>query len=133
VPGVPLPDGLAVLQRPLIVGLTKDAESLVQIRKSRMLALNQGTPNSYIDPDTVREEVVEARRLFARQGWPVIDVTRRAIEETAAEIMILVTRRAQATAPPMGSSEPKGPLPQKPMTLDTMPKPNDSKPKGPGL
>ncbi|WP_366653950.1 pyruvate, water dikinase regulatory protein [Fodinicurvata sp. EGI_FJ10296] len=96
VPGVPLTPHLAEVHRPLIVGLTKDPDSLVQIRKSRLLALNQGTPNSYIDPETVREEVIEARRTFSRQGWPVIDVSRRAIEETAAEIMILLSRRAQA-------------------------------------
>jgi regulator of PEP synthase PpsR (kinase-PPPase family) len=50
----------------------------------------------YVDPEKVREEVQEARRLFARKGWPTIDVTRRSIEETAATIMTYYSRhRAQ--------------------------------------
>ena len=55
--------------------------------------LNQGSESEYINRDEVRREVTEARRLFERQGWPVIDVTRRSIEETAAEILQLYQDR----------------------------------------
>ena len=47
----------------------------------------------YADPDTIAEELNAARRLFADRGWPVIDVTRRSIEETAAELMNLLGMR----------------------------------------
>lgn len=93
VPGVPLPDELYTLTKPLIVGLTKDPERLVQIRRNRLRLLNQGEETSYTDPEHVRAELLEARRLFTRNGWPVIDVTRRSIEETAAEIMMILARR----------------------------------------
>lgn len=93
VPGCPLPPELDKLTRPLIVGLTKDADRLIQIRRNRLKLLNQGEGSSYVDPEIVRNEVTEARRMFTRRGWPVIDVSRRSIEETAAEIMMLLARR----------------------------------------
>jgi regulator of PEP synthase PpsR (kinase-PPPase family) len=93
VPGVPLPDDLATLKHPLIVGLTTDPERLIGIRRNRLRMLNQSEATSYVDPEAVRAEIQEARRLYARNGWPVIDVTRRSIEETAAEILMLLARR----------------------------------------
>jgi regulator of PEP synthase PpsR (kinase-PPPase family) len=93
VPGVPLPPELEQLTRPLIVGLTKDPDRLIQIRRNRLRLLNQADDTDYVDPEVVRAEVSEARRLYSRRGWPVIDVTRRSIEETAAEIMMLLARR----------------------------------------
>lgn len=112
VPGVPLPPELDKLTRPLIVGLTKDAERLIQIRRNRLRLLNQGEDTSYTDPEKVRAELTEARRLFSRKGWPVIDVTRRSIEETAAEILMVLARRRPAgpgeDAPLPGGSLPGG-------------------------
>lgn len=93
VPGCPLPGELELVSRPLIIGLTKDPDRLIQIRRNRLRLLNQGEGSDYVDPDLVKQEVVEARRLYSRKGWPVIDVTRRSIEETAAEIVMLLTRR----------------------------------------
>ncbi len=61
------------------------------LRRNRLVSLQQD-PTAYIDPEMVREEVTAARRLYSQRGWPVIDVTRRAIEETAAEIMKLLQR-----------------------------------------
>lgn len=90
VPGVPLPEGLETLVKPLIVGLVAMPERIVQIRQNRMLALNADDKDStYIDKQAVAEEIMNARRLFDRHSWPVIDVTRRSIEETAAAIMDL--------------------------------------------
>jgi len=93
VPGVPLPPELTQLTRPLVVGLTKDPDRLVQIRRNRLRLLNQSEDTSYVDPEAVRAELQAARRFYAQQGWPVIDVSRRSIEETAAEILMLLARR----------------------------------------
>ncbi len=96
IPGIPLAVDLTQVDGPPIVGLTKDPESLVEIRRSRMHLLQQSEMSQYIDPEKVREEVQEARRFFSRLGCPVIDVTRRSVEETAAEIMMLLNKRALA-------------------------------------
>jgi regulator of PEP synthase PpsR (kinase-PPPase family) len=101
VPGCPVPDELEKLFRPLVVGLTKDPDRLVQIRRNRLKLLNQGDESTYVDPEVVRQEVMEARRLFNRNGWAVIDVSRRSIEETAAEIMMLLARRQEAAGRPV--------------------------------
>jgi regulator of PEP synthase PpsR (kinase-PPPase family) len=94
VPGVALPPELEELKRPLIVGLTNDPERLIQIRRNRLTMLTQSSDRtSYTDLEAVRDEVAQARRLFAERHWPVIDVTRRSIEETAAAILKLLARR----------------------------------------
>jgi regulator of PEP synthase PpsR (kinase-PPPase family) len=87
VPGVPLPNELFEPGAPFIVGLTTAAERLVQIRRNRMLMLQQHDRTDYVDPDSVRAELMEARKLFTKMGWPIIDVTRRSIEETASAIL----------------------------------------------
>jgi regulator of PEP synthase PpsR (kinase-PPPase family) len=92
IPGQSLPD-MSVFKKPLVVGLTKDPDSLVEIRKSRLKLLQEDKDTHYTDPEQVRMEVQEARRFFSRLECPVIDVTRRSIEETAAEIMMLLSRR----------------------------------------
>ncbi len=93
VPGVILPADLETCTRPLIVGLTTSPDRLIQIRKNRLLSLHENTETSYVDHDTVEEEVAFARKLCARHGWPVIDVTRRSIEETAAAVLNLYSER----------------------------------------
>ncbi|MEM1398429.1 MAG: kinase/pyrophosphorylase, partial [Pseudomonadota bacterium] len=98
VPGVPMPRELDEIKKPLIVGLTKDAEQLIQIRRSRLSFLQQTEKTHYVDPEMVREELKEARRLFSKNSWPVIDVSRRAIEETAAEIVGMLNRRREQQA-----------------------------------
>lgn len=89
VPGVPPPPVLQTARRALIVGLVATPERIVQIRQNRLLSLNADDDTSYVDKDAVAEEIAASRRLFARHGWPVIDVTRRSIEETAAAILDL--------------------------------------------
>lgn len=108
VPGRPLP---AVLDQignggsgPLVVGLTVSPERLVEVRRQRVLGQAAGVAqlppgregDSYVDPERVRAEVLEARRLLTARGWPVIDVTRRSIEETAAAVINLLNQRAEA-------------------------------------
>ena len=93
VPGMPLPPELFAATRPLIVGLTNDPERLIQVRQNRLTMLHQDDRTDYTDVEAVRREVAQARRLFAEHHWPVIDVTRRSIEETAAAILKLLARR----------------------------------------
>jgi regulator of PEP synthase PpsR (kinase-PPPase family) len=93
VPGVALPPELLAATHPLIVGLTNDPERLIQIRRNRLSLLQQDDTTDYTDIEAVRAEVAQARRLFAERRWPVIDVTRRSIEETAAAILKLLQRR----------------------------------------
>ena len=95
VPGVPLPEGLEKLSNPLVIGLTNDPKRLVELRRTRLNSLHQMGETSYVDPGVVRAEITEARRYFAMNRWPVIDVTRRSIEETAAAILSLYNRRQE--------------------------------------
>jgi len=89
VPGVSLPEILFVESAPYVVGLTTTPERLVQIRRQRMKMLGEAKETDYVELDRVRDEIREARKLFAKMRWPVIDVTRRSIEETASEIIEL--------------------------------------------
>jgi|TARA_R110001599_G_scaffold55753_54_gene154463 [pyruvate, water dikinase]-phosphate phosphotransferase / [pyruvate, water dikinase] kinase len=87
VPGVALPQELYSLKKPFVIALTNDPNRLTQVRRNRMLMLQHSNETDYVDPEKVRAEVIEARKLFTKGGWPVIDVTRRSIEETAAAVL----------------------------------------------
>jgi len=89
----PPPTALYGLRSPLVVGLTTAPERLIQVRRNRLLSLNQAPDTAYVDVSRVNSEVQYARRMFADNGWPVIDVTRRSIEETAAAIINLLKER----------------------------------------
>jgi regulator of PEP synthase PpsR (kinase-PPPase family) len=89
VPGIPPPPALERVKRALVVGLVATPERIVQIRQNRLLALNAPETSPYVDRAAVTEEVATSRKLCARHNWPVIDVTRRSIEETAAAILEL--------------------------------------------
>ena len=94
VPGVPIPTQLEGLERPLVVGLYASPERIVQIRQNRLLGLNAGQEDGqYVNRDAVAEEVIFSRRLCAKHNWPIIDVTRRSIEETAAAVIALLRER----------------------------------------
>jgi [pyruvate, water dikinase]-phosphate phosphotransferase / [pyruvate, water dikinase] kinase len=90
VPGVPLPLDLFAEKRPLVVGLLISADRLIHIRRNRLVAMKETRAGSYTDEDAVRREVMDAQKLFEREGWPTIDVSRRSIEETAAAVMNLL-------------------------------------------
>lgn len=94
----PPPPSLFSLKHPLVVGLVTNAERLVQIRRNRLLSLNQQPDTDYVDQDAVSREVAYARRMFADNAWPVIDVTRRSIEEAAAAIINLYNERHSGAA-----------------------------------
>jgi regulator of PEP synthase PpsR (kinase-PPPase family) len=100
VPNVPLPPNLETLSQPLVVGLIASPERIVQIRQNRLLGLRaEHDADQYVDRQAVAEEVAFSRKLCGRHNWPIIDVTRRSIEETAAAIMaLLVERRRHVVA-----------------------------------
>ena len=107
VPSLPDPPGLEEPITP-VIGLTLDAEALIEIRRHRLRMLGAADgpmrhdSGEYVDLETVKAELLWARRLCVRRGWPVIDVTRRSIEETAATVMQLMDawheRRRKAEA-----------------------------------
>jgi [pyruvate, water dikinase]-phosphate phosphotransferase / [pyruvate, water dikinase] kinase len=98
VPESPPPPTLFSLQHPMVVGLTTNPDRLIQIRRNRLLSLNQAAETDYVDLEAVNAELAYARRLFSDNSWPVIDVTRRSIEETAAAIVKLCSERSDAAA-----------------------------------
>ena len=93
VPGLTLSDDIITATRPLFVGLTREPKSLSDIRQSRLRIMNEKRATGYADLDAIREEIADARRLFVKHNWPVIDVTRRSIEETAATIIQFYNQR----------------------------------------
>lgn len=113
VPNLPEPPGLDEVQCP-VIGLTLDAQALIDIRRHRLRLIGTGVPTGvvrqagtdYIDEEAVKAELLWARRLCTRRGWPVIDVTRRSIEETAATVLQLMDawheRRRVAALPKPG-------------------------------
>jgi regulator of PEP synthase PpsR (kinase-PPPase family) len=98
VPEAPPPPILFQLKHPMVIGLVTSAERLVQVRRNRLLSLNQAPDTDYVDEEKVKAEVAHARRMFADNGWPVLDVTRRSIEESAAAIINLFNERELAEA-----------------------------------
>lgn len=104
VPDCPLAPEVEELDHPLVVGLTISPEYLVQIRRNRLKQIGPADSGKsekdyggeYAELDAVQSELVYARRLFSKHGWPVIDVTRRSVEETAAAILQLLQARRAA-------------------------------------
>jgi len=96
VPGTPEPPGLENPHCP-VIGLSIDPEALIDIRRNRLRMIASGSPEvtrgsstDYVDPEAVRAELLWAKRLCAKRGWPMIDVTRRSIEETSATVLHLM-------------------------------------------
>lgn len=102
----PPPPSLFGLRHPMVVGLTTAPRRLVEIRRNRLLSLNERTETAYVDEQRVEQEVAFARRIFSDNGWPVIDVTRRSIEETAAAIIKLYAERQGQVQPAVVGTKP---------------------------
>lgn len=90
VPGVATPSKLSTLKGPLIVGLIASAERIAQIRRHRLLSLKEGRSTDYADPRLITNELMFVKTLCSENDWPMIDVTRRSVEETAATILNLL-------------------------------------------
>jgi len=89
VPGMDLPAELLAAGRPLIVGITKDPRRLVQIRRQRLKMQGHTEETDYVDLDAVSAEMRGAKAQYTEQGWPIVDVTRKSVEEAAATILQL--------------------------------------------
>ena len=74
-------------QKFCVIGLTTEAERLVDIRKNRINSLRDTKNKNYTDVEKIKQEVEEARSIFKKYKWPTIDVTRKSVEETAASII----------------------------------------------
>jgi hypothetical protein len=88
-----IPQNIYDLKKPLIVGLIINPEKLVQIRQNRLISIGQINETDYIDIDSVKIEVAESRKLFAKLNCSVIDVTKSSVEETAAKIIQLLQKK----------------------------------------
>lgn len=98
VTGLTVPPSLFQAKRALIVGLTASPDRIIALRENRLKAMkSERRGSSYVDRGAVAKEVSFARKLCAENGWPIIDVTRRSIEETAAAIVALLTDRRYGT------------------------------------
>jgi regulator of PEP synthase PpsR (kinase-PPPase family) len=95
VPGVPAPSQLLRARRPLIVGLWVSPDRLVQVRRNRLTSMGETRDSAYVELDAVRAEIATTRQLFENQGWPMIDVSRRSIEETAAAVINMMSDRKE--------------------------------------
>lgn len=98
IPGHEMPD-FSQYEKPLVVAFTKDVDNLIAIRRNRLKMLKEEDETSYTDPEKVKQELQEARRHFLRMGCPIIDISRKSIEETAAEIMMLLERKNSLPKP----------------------------------
>jgi hypothetical protein len=99
----PLPPSLETLTKPLIIGLTINPERLQQIRKTRLQSLSQEGETNYIDMEYMQREIAEARKLYAKHRWPVIDVTKRSVEETAATIVQHIKKHKEKSVKDLAS------------------------------
>ncbi len=97
VPNVKIDDAFFRFPKPLYIGLTESPQRLLETRRTRLL--EDGTEeaafrgNNFLNEHAIMDEIKDARKLFSSHGWPVIDVTKRSIEETAAEIMTILSRQ----------------------------------------
>jgi len=98
VPRMPPPPQLLAARNPLIVGLWVSPDRLVQVRRNRLTSMGENRDSTYVELDSVRAEIAATRKLFENQEWPMIDVSRRSIEETAASVMNLLADRKEGTA-----------------------------------
>jgi regulator of PEP synthase PpsR (kinase-PPPase family) len=117
VPNLPIPQGLEEIKCP-VIGLTLAPEALIDIRRHRLRLIGGGSETGpirqdstdYVDEDSVKAELIWARRFCTARGWPTIDVTRRSIEETAATVLQLMeawhNRQARQAAPDTGATPP---------------------------
>src|SRR5262249_10886410 len=89
VPGMDPPKELLDLDPRKVFGLVVSSATLVEVRRSRVRALQAGPWLDYADPEAVESELARARRLFRERGFRVVDITNRAVEENAARIIEL--------------------------------------------
>ena len=85
-----IPEGLEGNKKSCIVGLIADPERLADIRRNRVAIMNDRSLKDYTNLDFIKSEVERSKKLFKKNNWPIIDVTRRSVEETAASILKII-------------------------------------------
>lgn len=105
VPGIALPEALTAPHAAFVVGLVASAERISEIRRNRVRYLADRNLDEYVDRDHIVQEIAYSRRLCAKHGWPIIDVSRRSIEETAAQILRLYHDRETGVVTATESSD----------------------------
>ena len=85
-----VPEELTSNSKACIVGLVADPDRLADIRRNRVAIMNDHKLKDYTDLDFIKKEVNESKNLFKKNNWPIIDVTRRSVEETAASILKII-------------------------------------------
>jgi len=106
VPSLPLPEQLTEPHGAFVVGLVASPERIAEIRRNRVRLMSDRNLDHYVDKQMIAQEIAYSRRLCARHGWPVIDVTRRSVEETAATILQYMVDRNTEQAPADDASSP---------------------------
>jgi regulator of PEP synthase PpsR (kinase-PPPase family) len=105
VPGIAPPAALMTPHKAFVVGLVASPERIAEIRRNRVQVLADRDLDGYVDRAQIAAEIAESRKLFARNKWPIIDVTRRSIEETAATIIKLLGDRQSEAAAEVGDED----------------------------
>ena len=82
-----IPNSLLENKNACVVGLITEPERLYDIRKNRLSSLKENENTDYINLEKIREEVEKSKKIFKKNRWPTIDVTRKSVEETAASII----------------------------------------------
>ena len=85
-----IPKGLGKNVSSNVVGLVADPERLADIRRNRVAIMKNPRLKDYTNLDFIRKEVEDSKTLFKKNNWPIIDVTRRSVEETAASILKII-------------------------------------------
>lgn len=93
VPSIDLPEKLTQPHTAFVVCLVASADRISEVRRNRAMLLSDRDLDDYVDKSRIAGEIAYTRRICAKNGWPVIDVTRRSIEETAATIIQLYQER----------------------------------------
>ena len=83
---------------PCVVGLVTEAERLYDLRKNRLTSLKEDQNSEYVNIDKIRDELDSARKIFKENNWPIIDVTRKSVEETAASVIKIYEIKSKKNA-----------------------------------
>lgn len=98
VPSIPLPPALSEPHSALVVCLVASVERVSEVRRNRAMLMSDRDMDTYVDRDLISAEIAHCRKICGKHGWPVIDVTRKSIEETAAMIIKLLNDRNAGVA-----------------------------------
>ena len=90
-----IPQNLNSNTKACVIGLVADPQRLADIRRNRVAIMNEHQLKDYTNLDFIKKEVDDSRSLFKKNNWPVIDVTRRSVEETAASILKIIEIKKQ--------------------------------------